>query len=92
MSNKPTYLQERVRCLRLVEAYRERIELWMNKPGQFPESVSAALVAEKIASSLRRIETEIKSPRDRKGSDFSIDELERAQAIINEQNRNPFEG
>ena len=90
MSSKPTYLQERTRCLRLVEAYRERVEAWMANP-KGPLDVRSVTVAEKIAQSLRRIEGEIKSPRERKGAEFSIDEIERAQAIIDEQNRNPFE-
>lgn len=53
--------------------------------------IDAMKVAEAISNSLRRIEEEIKSPRTKKGADFSIDEIERAQAIIDEQNRNPFE-
>lgn len=91
MSNKPTYLQERTRCLQLVQAYREQIEQVVADPKWWGQREEMKLVAKKISNSLRRIEGEIKSPRARKGSDFSIDEIERAMAIIDEQNINPFD-
>lgn len=91
MSNKPTYLQERTRCLRLVEEYRERVEEILADPRWINQKEDWRKVAETVATRLRGIETEIKSPRAKKGADFSIDEIERAQAIIDEQNRNPFE-
>lgn len=91
--SKPSYLEERIRCLRLVEAYRDRVEGILADPRWTkPVHVSWRAVAEKVAEALRGIEREIKHPEDRKGSEFSIEELEMAEAIMAEQNKNPFEG
>lgn len=91
MSKEQNVIRERKRCLRLIEAYRERVEKWMAVP-KGPLDVRAITVAEKVANSLRRIEDAIKHPSEMKGADFSIDEMERAEAIMAEQNSNPFEG
>lgn len=91
--SKPTYLQERVRCLHLVEAYRERLEEVVRKSAstKLAQLKEIGEIADKVAASLRRIEMEIKSPRNRTGADFTIDEIEKAQALIDEYHNNPFD-
>jgi hypothetical protein len=86
---------ERQRCLALVVEYRESIERKFSKhpnPGSlYADSVN------KVLKSLAYIEAEIKHPSAVAEpamvlpGDFSMDEMERAMAMIEEQERNPFE-
>lgn len=76
-----------------MEAYRERLEEVVRKTSATKKAQLREIgdIADKVAASLRRIEMEIKSPRDRKGADFTIDEIEKAQALIDEYHNNPFD-
>lgn len=87
-------MDERMRCLGLVEDYRDQIEVatarLRSQHGNHREMVCAYEIADKIVASLRVIEDKIKHP-DRKEADFSLEEMALAERIIDEQNKNPFE-
>lgn len=95
MMAKVTYLEERMRCLKLVRAYRERVEEITIKGRSLgkPALRDMFKVADAVASSLRMIEREIESPRaaNKRGGEFSLEEMEIAEKLISEQEHNPFE-
>lgn len=87
--------RERLRCLVLVEEYRLMIQRKFAKQPN-PTEQHKAVVA-RVVSALLQIEGEIRFPSAKEVSvvmpgDFSIEEMERAQEIIAEQEHNPFEG
>ena len=87
---------ERQRCLALVAAYRLSIE---RKVSARPVvTAHEAMLVKRIVGALLQIESEIKHPVAKEAitevvlpGDFSIEEIERAVAMIEEQERNPFE-
>jgi|SRR6516165_2891914 hypothetical protein len=100
-----TAAEERHRCLRLVEAYRKRMEKIMDDCTTMPAStklpINGAWVtakdchafAEAARKSLLGIEAKI---RDHKRpavdtGDFTLQEIDAAMAIMEEQEPNPFE-
>jgi hypothetical protein len=84
--------QERQRCLKLVREYREGIEA---RAATKPVVTSwEAKAIEKVIASLKEIEREIESPLGgslKKGADFSLEEMDLAERLMKEQNKNPFE-
>jgi hypothetical protein len=83
---------ERLRCFKLVEAYREKIEHAMAARGSL-STPGQTRTADRVIEALRAIEHEIKHPRGNlsSGSDFSLDEIAIAEKLIAEQEHNPFE-
>jgi len=87
---------ERQRCLALVAAYRETIQ---RKFSQIPNySLEREQNVKRVVNSLLQIEADIRHPAAKEAitevvlpGDFSIEEIERAVAMIEEQERNPFE-
>lgn len=87
---------ERARAARIVEGYRTQIE---RKFALKPNATNGKDVR-KIIRLLRQIEIEILEEQNPEAcaapvvypGDFSIEEMERAQEIIAEQEHNPFEG
>lgn len=86
--------EERERCLALVENYREHLERVVAEGRarkDYTKLVDVLYVGEKVIRTLRRIEDDIKYPSKTKGADFSMEEIELAEKIMAEQNKNPFE-
>lgn len=87
--------RERQRCLSLVASYRASIQIKFAAQTN-PTEQHKAVVA-RVVAALLDIEKNIKHPVAAPVSvvmpgDFSIEEMERAQEIIAEQEHNPFEG
>lgn len=87
---------ERRRCLELVEGYRDHLQTTLDRVRSDPKYQNAQyrvanLVVEKVIASLKDMEDKIRDRQSKDGADFSMEELEKAEAIIAEQNKNPFE-
>jgi hypothetical protein len=86
---------ERERCLELVKGYREQIEIAIANPKYKKVERNMLDIGEAVARSLRRIEDQIAHPEQYSprgtGPDFSMEEIEKSEAIMAEQNQNPFE-
>lgn len=88
--------KERQRCLALVAEYRQGIQRKHAKrasPSQWHNAV-----VRRVVEALLQIEANIRHPSAKEDpeqvlpGDFTIDEMERAIALIEDQERNPFEG
>jgi hypothetical protein len=96
MAARSPVREERQRCLKLVVSYRESIERKSSKIKEL--SIEDQAIVDRVVSALKDIELNIARPNIRKEratgmlpGDFSIEEMEQAQAIIEEQEHNPFE-